>query len=221
MFSLFQKHKDIHPRTLQEAIDEVITPVAKGWGMEKKGDYLWYSPGDSEIRFGLQYSFLKGNQGTLTWGLCLNYVPLISGNTLKFYRTGQSFKIHLFEWTDEYANSFMGGKMNGGVVNHSIGKRTAESLEKLLKAYSPKIEKWMANTHTIDGIIKCTESQIDTGKYYNLHSPNPKYILPFLYAKNHLVSEAQAQFELFDLSYFNDSDEIRDKVQNCLLGLSH
>ena len=204
---------------LKKLLDEVITPVVISLGMEQKGDYLWYYPGANEIRFGLQYSQIKGDQGTLTWGLCLNYVPLISGNTLRFCRTEKSFKFHLFEWTNEYSNSFSGCKMTNGVVAHSDIKRTKESLQNLIKRYIPKIQHWLETLQSTDQIIKCAELQINEGKHYKLHYPNPKYILPFLYAKQHISDMSKEQFEALDLGYFNNKEEIRDKAYKHLLKL--
>ncbi len=172
-----------------------------------------------EIRSGLQYSFLKGNQGTFTWGLCINYVPLISGNNLRFCRTEKSFKFHLFEWTDEYSNSFMGGKMTNGVVVHSDSKKTRQALVNLVRMYVPKIQHWLENLRSIDQIINCAELQVSIGKHYNLHYPNAKYILPFLFAKQHLSNQALLQFQFLDLHYFNDSETVRDKAHIYLLKL--
>jgi len=204
---------------LKKLLDEVITPVVIGLGMEHKDDYLWHSPRGNEIRYGLQYSFLKGNQGTLTWGLCLNYVPLISGNNLRFCRTEKNFKFHLFEWTNEYSNSFSGGKMTNGVVKHTDIRETKEELQNLVKRYTPKIQHWIENVQSTGQVIKCAELQINEGRQYKLHYPNAKYILPFLYAKQHLGDKAVELFEILELSYFNNKEEIRDKAQNHLLKL--
>ena len=219
MFNLFSKQQNLDADGLKKLIDEVITPVVIGLGMEQKDDYLWYCSGANEIRSGLQYSLLKGDQGTLTWGLCLNYVPLISGNNLRFCRTERSFKFHLFEWTDEYSNSFSGGKMTNGVVAHSDIRGTKEALQNLVKRYTPKIQNWLESVQNTDQIIKCAELQINEAKHYKLHYPNAKYILPFLYAKKHIGDHAIEQFESLDLSYFNNNEEMRDKAHKHLLKL--
>ena len=219
MFNFFSKQPNLDADGRKRLLDEVITPAIAAMGLEKKGDYVWHTSGSAAIRHGLEYTLLKGDQGTLTWGVCLDFVPLASGSSLKLYKTEKAFKFHLFEWTDEYMTSFSGGNMSGGVIHHTDSKRTKEALIKLLGRYIPKAKLWLDTCNNIDQITKTAEQQANTGGGYNLHHPNPKYILPFLYAKQHLETQAVTHFNALDPAYFNNKQELKDKAFKHLMGL--
>src|SRR5882757_8613940 len=122
-------------KTLLETLKEVISPRLSKIGLNFCNDYFWFSESMNSIRKVFRYSLLKGNQGTFVWGVCFDFIPTISRNTLKFHRTENSVILHLFEWTDEYANSFEGGKLDGGVISHSDINKLGKSIDRLLDTY--------------------------------------------------------------------------------------
>jgi hypothetical protein len=102
---------------------------------------------------------------------------------VSFSRTDKSIKPLLFEWTDEYAKSFFGGNLTEGITTHWRIKETNLSITKLFDRYEEKINTWFDYTSTIENLLEITKRQIETGKSYDFHNPNPKLILAFLQAK--------------------------------------
>jgi hypothetical protein len=219
MFNLFSKAPKLDNKGLKGLLDEVISPAATAIGLEKKGDYLWSSCEDGDIRQGLQYSLLKGDEGTLTWGVCINFVPLVSGSTIKLYKTEKSFKFHLFEWTDGYNASFTGRSTSNDVVKHRDARRTKESLKALIDINLPKASLWLDACKTTEQIVRRAELQLSSAGIYTVHHPSPNYILPFLYAKQGLEAKAVSHFNSLDISCFNRNQEMKDKVFKYLVAM--
>lgn len=199
-------------KMLSASLNEVVSPRLSKIGLNFYSDYLWFSKSTDSIRKVFKYSLLKGNQGTFTWGVCFDFIPTISGNTLKFHKTEKSVTLHLFEWTDEYANSFSGGKWDGGVISHWDINKLGKSVDRLLDKYENKMVDFYAGASTIEKSIKITEKQIQDQKSYDLHSPNPKYLLPFLLARNQQIDKSI--LALNELTYLND--ELRTKIEKIL-----
>lgn len=118
---------------------------------------------------------LKGETGTFTWGVCPDFIPTITGsNKLQLHRTDRSVIPLLFDWPNEYANSFLGGKLKNGITTH-WGKKDAEhSIKELIDRYENEIFNWFKKASSLQGLIQIAEQQARTGKCYHLHHPNPR-----------------------------------------------
>ncbi len=217
--SMFRDTTLVDGNALIEILEESISPRLLNLGFVKKDKYLWYSPNIKTIRQGFAYSKLKGGQGTFTWGVCIDFIPIVSGNVLKFFKSENKFKFHLFEWTEEYSHSFFGGQIRNGVTSHWEIKNAKKTITKLFDNYEFKMQKWFDRTLQFDNIIAIAESQINFGKQYNFHSPNPKYVLAFLYAQEKLTEKAIQTFDVLNLSNFNNNEELRLKTRAKLLTL--
>lgn len=169
----------INGNTLRAILDEIISPKMHEHGMKWNGNNLWFDSSVNSIRRVFQYSHLKGGQGTFTWGVCIDFIPTISSNKLKFHKTDKSVYMHLFEWTDEYLNS----ELEGGITSHWGVHAAQSSISLLLSKYEKRIFNWFQNADTLDKIIDIAKFQIETGKIYSHHYPDPKLILAFLQAK--------------------------------------
>ncbi len=188
--NFFQNNELVDSQTIGHFLDEIISPRFYKRGLIWNGKNLWFDQPKNSVRKVFKYSKLKGEQGTFEWGICLDFVPTISSRKLKFHRTDKSVVQHLFEWTDEYSNSFYGGQLDGGITTHWGKLATQKSIKHLLDKYEQKINNWFDGALTIDNLTGIAEQQIFTGKSYNLHSPDQRMVLAFLQAKKNQLNEA-------------------------------
>ena len=65
--------------------------------------------------------------------------------------------------------------------------------------YESKIFNWFKTASSLEGLIQIAERQIETGKSYNQHSPNPKLVLAFLYCKASQKDKAVQMIELLNI----------------------
>lgn len=183
MRNVFQIRELIDNQTTRNILNEIISPRLAKRGLIWNGKDLWFDQTKNSIRQVFKYSKLKGETGTFVWGVCLDFVPTIVSEKLKFHRTEKNIQPHLFEWTDEYSNSFCGGRLEGGITTH-WGKQEAQtSISQLINKYEEKINNWFDRASTLEHIIKIAEQQITTGKSYDFHSPDQRLVLAFLQAK--------------------------------------
>ena len=190
MMNLFQNTELVDSNTIGLFLDEIISPRLSKRGLFWNSKYLWFDQPKNSVRQVFGYSRLKGETGTFVWGVCIDFVLTISSNKLKFHRTDKSVTQHLFEWTDEYSNSFFGGKLDGGITTHWGKRETKNSIHRLFDKYEQKINKWFDRASTFENLIDIAEQQIKTGKSYNLHSPDQRLVLAFLQAKTHQLDKA-------------------------------
>lgn len=185
--------------TVGQILNEIISPRLSNRGLVWNGNYLWFDQPKNSIRQVFKYLRLKGEAGTFVWGVCLDFVPTISSNKLKYHRTDKGVTQHLFEWTDEYSNSFTGGLMSGGITTHWGKRETKDSIHRLFNKYEQKINKWFDRASTFDNLIDIAEYQIKTGNSYNFHSPDQRLVLAFLEAKTHQLDSATQTLNLLAL----------------------
>jgi hypothetical protein len=190
MRNFFQNTDLVDSQTVGQLLDEIISPGLSERGLVWNGKYLWFDEPKNSVRQVFEYSRLKGETATFVWGVCLDFVPTIFSNKLKFHRTDKSVTQHLFEWTDEYSNSFFGGKLNGGITTHWGKRETKNSIHRLFDKYEQKINKWFDRASTFENLIDIAEQQIKTGKSYNLHNPDQRLVLAFLQAKTNQFDNA-------------------------------
>jgi len=220
MFYLFNDKSLLDSPTLIQLLDDTISSRANNIGLIKQGNYLWHSADMATIRPGLQYLKLKGGQGTFTWGVCLDFIPTITGSKLTLFKSTKKFTFHAFEWTDRYSNSFYGGQLQNGVATHWGLNNAKKSIKNLYDRYENKIINWLDNAKTIEGLIACLEQQVNFGKQYNIHWPNPKYVLAFLYAKANQTDRAINLFDTLQLSDFDYKENLQSAARKSLLDLS-
>jgi hypothetical protein len=135
MLNIFSRNNKslIDAATLQQILDEVLSPRLERLGLIKAANYIWHEPTLKEIRQGFSYSLLKGAQGIFTWGVNLDFLPMISSGKVVYHKSAKKYVHHLFEWTDEYANSFSGGQLVDGVTSHFSLQETKKSIVTLFE----------------------------------------------------------------------------------------
>ena len=197
--NFFQNTELVNSKTVGEILNEIISPRLSNRGLIWNGKYLWFDQPQNSIRQVFRYSRLKGETGTFVWGVCLDFVPTISSNKLKFHRTDKSVTQHLFEWTDEYSNSFFGGQLDGAITTHWGKRETEISILRLLDKYQHKIDNCFDRASTNENLIAIAEQQIKSGKSYKFHSPNQRLVLAFLQANTNQLDKAITTINLLAL----------------------
>jgi hypothetical protein len=222
MLNIFSSNNKsiIDAKTLQQLLNEILTPRLHQIGLTKATKYGWHEQTTQEIRRGFSYIQLKGAIGTFTWGVNVDFLPVVRGNKVEYYKTPKKYMHHLFEWADEYANSFVGGQLQGGVTTHWGFKESKKSIGGLFDKYEKKIIKWFDRASTIENLTNIAEQQITTGKHYDIHFPRPKYVLPFFYAKDLQLDKAIQAFDALDLHNFDNNDDLKKELRTKLLTLA-
>jgi hypothetical protein len=220
MFNISNTNSPIDKKELHQLLDEIITPQLEKIAFTMRSNYSWYSEPSNLIRHGFKYDLLKGEVGTFSWGACLNFIPMLSGSSIKYFRTEKAFKLQLFEWTDEYSNSFFDGSLDGGIATHWGYKKAKNSITELFNRYEEKVLSWFSNAYSIESLIEIAQLQVSFGKFYNFHHPSPSYILAFLYAKNKQLDKAIFCFDSLTDGYFDNKIELRSKLKDKLLELT-
>jgi len=215
MSFFFEKHQlPIDKQTLRDILNKVISPRLKKYGLVWNGNYLWFDQPRDSIRCVFYYTLLKGETGTFTWGVCPDFIPTITAsNKLQFHRTDKNVKPLLFDWPNEYANSFSGGNLKNGVTTHWGEKDTERSVKDLMDRYEDKIFNWFKTASSLQGLIQIAESQVEIGKSYNIHYPNPKLVLAFLYSKALQKDKAMQMIEFLNIDQLLKQDLIK-RIEN-------
>jgi hypothetical protein len=222
MFNIFSRNNKslIDAKTLQAILDETLSSRLERIGLTKGTNYCWHEQALKEIRRGISYVHLKGASGTFTWGVNLAYLPTVSNGKIAYHKSAKKYLHHLFEWTDEYASSFFGGQLAGGVTTHFGLKAARKSIVSLIDKYEEKIISWFDKAISVEDLIDVAERQVNIGKYYKIHSPAPRYVLAFLYARANQIDLATKHFEELGDYEFGNNREVREKLKTKLLMLA-
>ena len=207
-------------KNLQELLDEILTPKFQQIGLTKSTNFTWHEQTLKEIRLGFTYTQLKGASGTFTWGVNLDFIPTVNNNKIEYHKTVKNYLHHLFEWTDEYSNSFIGKPVTKGVTTHFGLKETKKSIMALFERNESKIFNWYEKAKSIENLIDIAEKQVNFGEYYEIHSPRAKYTLAFLYARANRINDALKLYDSFGMSYFDKNEGIKEKLRTVLLSLT-
>lgn len=209
----FNKPTIIDKATLIQILDETISPSLEKNGLVRTGNYQWHETTLKQIRCGFSYMHLKGAAGTFSWGVNLDFVPLVINSKIVYHKSAKNYLHHLFEWPDEYANSFYGGELNGGVTTHFGAKKAKHSILRLFDQYEEKIMAWYNRNSTLEALIQTAEQQLVEGKHYKHHTPGANYTLAFLYAKTKRLDRAIELFDRLPATKFDNNLELKEKVR--------
>jgi hypothetical protein len=190
MINLFKNNRLINDSEIKEILNDAITPELHDLGFKYNGDYLWHTDLKSEIRKILRYKRLKGETGIFEWGVCVDFIPMISGHSIKWDKTEKIMTLHLFDWPDDFADSFLSGDKNYSCASHWGKNEFKKTLKQHFDKNKDKIFDWFSKCNDINGLIKITQSQIAIDKSYGFHYPNPGYVLMFLYASTDRINDS-------------------------------
>lgn len=222
MFSFFKPtSKQVNTATLQQMLEEILTPQLAQLGLNQTGKYTWHEHTVKEIRRGFSYSLLKGGSATLTWGVCLDFLPVIAGNKLVYYKPARQYCHHLFEWPEAYSNSFLKTQsVVGGTASHWGDKEARKSINDLFNNQLPVIKAWYNNAATVEALLTIAQKQVAMGIPYTLHHPSPDYVLAFLYARCQQPEKAIALFDGLHSSVFLNNEILKEKIRKQLFSLT-
>lgn len=208
--SFFRKHPEpVSAETLRAILHEVVSPHTSKIGLEWNGKNQWIGPSENGIRKVLKHQVGKGLMGTFIWGMCYDFLPMVSSKRIVIQRTFKSARPQLFQSSATTSN-FLNNKsdLDNGVAS-TWGKKTCrKSVSRLFDKRKNEIFSWLEKGATIDGSIKIATNQISK-KEYNIHWPNPKYVCAFLHAKNgdkekglEMLLEIEQERPSFELEIF-------------------
>jgi hypothetical protein len=218
MLNFFRTHSPVGREILNRILQETFSTRLENKGFIWNQDSLWFTGNKNSIRQVLKYVKLKGEQGTFSWGVCLDFVPTISGNKIKYHLTDKSVTLHLFEWTDQYMNSLYGDQPANDFTTHWGENEARRSISTLFNNYEKRIFDWFEKANSIDNLTKIAESQIKAGKSYGLHSPDPRFILAFLQARAGDADKALLSLE--QSNEYKGNGELETKLRQELTKLS-
>jgi hypothetical protein len=202
------KREDPITKTLLKTIlHHNLTPLLKPLGVSKyNGEYLWHSDfNDEGIKLVFKYTLMKGESGLFSWGACFGDIPTYTqAKELKNHRTDKSTTLHLWDWPKGYSRSFEGGGKPTDLISHWGETKCRQTLHDVFIKYRSEIESWYKKANTNTGCLELVNKQISNGGAYNVHSPNPKYILIFLTAKAGDKAKAFELLNEFKATYLTD-----------------
>lgn len=220
---LYSSHNKppIDVATLLEILKAELSPPLSEAGLKWNEKYLWYSDSINSIRKVFQYSLLKGASATFAWGVCIDFIPIVKRNQVKYYRTQKSITQHIFEWPEDYSLTFKGiNNKDRGMTSHWGDEKAKESIKKLFNANKDIIFDWFKSASTVEQLIKIAEHQLKPECYYISHYPPQKYILAFLYAKIGNVNKGMSLLEEIKDSMFREDQIGFEKAKDRLLKIS-
>ncbi|MFJ8243848.1 hypothetical protein [Peribacillus asahii] len=187
---------------LKELLNEVVTPFLTPLGLKWRGDYFWIGEYNNSIRKVVTYTPSKGGKGWLSYGVCLDFVPLQSGNKLRYFRTEKSVTEHIWvvgkqeisQWTDD---------------------NVKDSISKAIKSDIRDMESWVKKIDSLQELRKFVYLQIKREDIY-VRSPSPLYVQAFIEAKLGNVDKGKDLLEEY-LSWGYEKENIEHLMRNKLM----
>ena len=218
-----KKGDPISSSELKSFLDQNLTSELQQLGLNKyDNEYLWFSEfNEIGVRLVFKYMRLKGDTGVFNWGYCFGFLPTISNTKkLKNHKTENNITLHLWESTDGYKNSFQGGGRPTEIVSHYSGE-CENDIQTIFNKYKSVIFDWCASSNSLSKIQDIVLDQIQNN-VYNMHTPNPKYVLPFILAKSgkkdeglDLIGKYFAKYIERDESWKIVLEELESKLKSC------
>ncbi|MCK0109005.1 hypothetical protein MWU58_06855 [Flavobacteriaceae bacterium S0825] len=221
MFNIFIKSypDPVNAETLKSILNNVVSPIMKEINLEWNNNYQWIGPLENGMRKVVCYQVGKGLMGIFIWGICYEFLPMLSGKRIITHRTFKSARLQLFE-NSVATNDFQNDKSdieNG--ISTTWGKKQCEkSIKLLISKTKDDIYDWLDQASTIEGSLIISNQQI-LSEDYNLHWPNPKYIAAFLYAKKGHKEKGLAFLKEIQNERLNLEKDLFSKIEKRLVEL--
>lgn len=217
-----RKGEPLSSSELKLLLDKNLTSKLKEIGFKNyDGEYLWYSDINIiGVRLVFKYIRLKGDSGVFNWGYCFDFLPTISNTKkLKNHKTNKSITLHLWESTEGYKKSFEGGGRPTEIVSH-YSDECENEIHTIYNKYKNDIIDWSKHAFSLQKVHDIALNQINKSTY-NMHSPNPKYIYPFILAKLgkkeeglELINEFFKEYIKYDESWKIVVKEIGNRIKS-------
>jgi len=160
--------------TIKRIFNAVTSPVFENMDLSnEKNTYIWSSNYNTEgIKIIIQFKYRRQNAMLLV-GTNFDFIPMISQGKI----SKQTDQLHLYE----AMLTTVGSENRISLRNKKIFKQT---LELFLQENTKRIEKQIQQSLSIQENIDIALQQLqDPTELYKIRDPQPKYVLPFLYAK--------------------------------------
>ncbi|PEJ46669.1 hypothetical protein CN692_25545 [Bacillus sp. AFS002410] len=143
--------------------------------------------------------------GSFSYGLCLDFIPLVSGNKLRYFRTEKSSRALL---------TFSG---RSTIISQWVEDDVKQSITKAIKADIKRIEKSLNSIHSLEDARKIAIQNMKSDDVYFIY-PSPFYVLAFLEAKGGNVEKGLELLEKY-FSISNEKENIREMLISKLINL--
>jgi len=208
IFNLKSDSNLVQGSELKIILNDIISPRLSARDFKWDKGYKWINNTNEGIVSIIKYDLIKGGCGTFSWGVYLDCVPKICGRKMKGIGSKSYLVQHLFEWTKEYASSFVGGNMDGGIALHWGRRKTKKSIEDLFNKIEPSMYEWLKRAVSINALIPVAEKQISDKGNYVIHAPRPDLILACLFIEAYEFEKANSIIDGLDID-----DEIRIRMK--------
>jgi hypothetical protein len=209
----FWTNEPITKSVLIMLLKETLTPYLSDMGLTKyNGEYIWYADFNSEgIRYVFTYTQMKGAMGLFSWGVCFENIPTYTmKKKLQYHKTDKSATLQLWDWPKGYSRSFEFDEQPGDLVSQWGERECRKTMESIFLDHRDEISAWYKNAGTIAGCTAIAKNQVEQGKSYDLHFPNPKYILSFLTARLGDKIRAEEIMTDYKKRYLNEASAWED-----------
>lgn len=208
---------------VKEKLNSFLSPQMKEMGLFNwDKNYHWSSDfNEYGTKHVLEYVCTKGVSGTFQYGNFFNFIPTINekGKVLKNHT-----QLQLFERAKGWHDSF---ETEESVKEYRVSHWNEYFFDKTLpiifNGEKVRIAEWFTSNENIEQNIETTLRQINDGGAYSINSPNQKYILAFLYAKNGDVSLAKSILHDFYKPLLNTNNEFKaefNEIEKLIIELS-
>ncbi|WP_419881573.1 hypothetical protein ACN6MY_18995 [Peribacillus sp. B-H-3] len=192
----------IQGEKLKELLNEVVTPFLTPLGLKWRGDYFWIGENNKSMRKVVSYGPSKGGIGWLSYGVCLDFVPLKSGNKLRYFKTEKSVKKHVWvcggqeisQWTNDN-------------VKHSITKAIMRDMN--------NIEVWFKKVPSLEELRNIVYTQLKEEDIF-FRYPSPMYVQAFIEAKLGNIEKGLGLLEEY-LSWAGEEENIKSLMRSKLV----
>ncbi|MFJ8260207.1 hypothetical protein ACIQ4Z_23955 [Peribacillus asahii] len=187
---------------LKALLNEVVTPYLSPLGLKWRGDNYWISEMNNSIRKVVAYNYSKGGGGCLSYGVCLDFIPLPSDSKLRYFRTEKSVREHIWivgkdrisQWTKDN-------------VKKSITKAITKDIQ--------NIESWFNKIHSLEELRQIVYIQIKREDIY-VRYPSPLYVQAFIEAKLGNIDKGLELLEKY-LSWSHENENIKKLLRSKLV----
>lgn len=221
MFNLFnRKFPDpVNSETLKKILNNRVSPSLLEIGLEWNGKNQWIGASENGIRKILKFQVGKGLMGTFVWGMCFDFLPILSGKRIVYQRTLKSAKPQLFEFSAAIDN-FQSNKsdLENGIATTWGERQCDKSIKLLFKKRKDEIFNWLDLGSTVNGSLTIANRQM-SNENYDIHWPNPKYVAAYLNAKNGNKKLGIELLEEIQSNRLKLENEIFEKIKKRLIEL--
>ncbi|KQL42357.1 hypothetical protein AN960_03725 [Bacillus sp. FJAT-25509] len=190
---------------LKELLNIIVSPYLLPLGLKWRGDYYWVGENENGIRKVFHYVPSKGGMGCFSYGYCLDFIPLLSGNKLRYFRT------------EKGARELISIRGDISEISQWVKDDVKQSIVNAIKTDIKQIEKHFKSVPSIEDVRKIAIKNMESGDQYFIY-PSPFFVLAFIEAKIGNLDKGQELLEKY-FSHSNEKENIREMLISKLVDL--